>query len=211
MILIKNCGLKRAQEIALAAATGASFVGLVYHPSSPRHLELPVMAALAATIPPPVKSVVVLVNPSDATLDVILKHFRPDYWQVHGITDAERITAIKEHTGIPVIAGVSVKTSEDILPAHHLATAADSILFDTRHDTLAGGSGEAFDWSLLTGINLPVPWFLAGGLTAENVARAIGITGAKAVDVSSGIEARPGEKSLEKIAAFNKAVLEPRA
>jgi phosphoribosylanthranilate isomerase len=210
MILIKNCGLKQAEEVALAAATGASFVGLVYHPSSPRHLELPVMAALAASIAPPVKSVVVLVNPSDAILDAILKHFRPDYWQVHGVHDAERIAAIKKTTGIPVIAGVSVKTSEDIAHAYHLATAADNILFDTRHDSLAGGSGEAFDWSLLTGIYLPVPWFLAGGLTAENVVRAIRITGAKAVDVSSGIESQPGKKSLEKIAAFNKAVLETR-
>ena len=207
MISIKNCGLKRPEEITHAAATGASFVGLVHHADSPRHLDITAMAALAAFIPQNVYCVVVLVNPEDALLDSILTHFRPDYWQIHGMRDAARIAAIKQRTGTQVISAISVSTAQDIIRGQELAATADMLLFDTKHETLPGGSGETFDWGVLAGLSLPLPWFLAGGLTAENVARAMRVTGAQAVDVSSGIEDRPGEKSLEKIAAFNRAVL----
>ncbi|MFO0069019.1 MAG: phosphoribosylanthranilate isomerase [Alphaproteobacteria bacterium] len=211
MIRIKNCGLRHPSEIEAAAASGATFVGLVHHATSPRHLTLEAMSALASHIHAPVQSVVVLVDPSDAILQSITTKFLPDYWQIHGLTDAMRLREIHEITKIPVIAAVAVAEAKDIAQAQSLTTAASMLLFDTKHEALAGGGGKAFDWELLSGLRLDVPWFLAGGLTAENVTTAIRITGAKLVDVSSGIESRPGEKSLEKIAAFNRAVLQTKA
>ena len=208
MIRIKNCGLKHPKEIEVAAASGAAFVGLVHHAASPRHLTLEAMSALASHIYAPLQSVVVLVNPEAALLQSITNQFRPDYWQIHGVTDVTRLRNIRETTDIPVIAAVSVAQASDIAQAQSLTSAASMLLFDTKHEALAGGGGKSFDWQLLRGLKLDFPWFLAGGLTAENVSAAIRITGAKLVDVSSGIESRPGEKSLEKIAAFNRAVIE---
>jgi phosphoribosylanthranilate isomerase len=211
MIRIKNCGLKHPSEIEAAAASGASFVGLVHHVASPRHLSIEAMAALVSHISEPLQSVVVLVNPDATLLQSITEKFRPDYWQIHGVSDVARLRDIRESTGIPVIAAVAVAEKKDIAQAKSLASTAAMLLFDTKHEALAGGGGKAFDWQLLRGLRLDVPWFLAGGLTPENVAAAIRITGASLVDVSSGIESRPGEKSLEKIAAFNRAVLETQA
>jgi phosphoribosylanthranilate isomerase len=211
MIRIKNCGLKHPSEIEAAAASGASFVGLVHHATSPRHLSIEAMAALASHIRAPLQSVVVLVNPDAALFQSITEKFRPDYWQIHGVSDVARLRDIRETTEIPVIAGIAVAEAKDIAQAKSLSSAAAMLLFDTKHEALAGGAGKAFDWQLLRGLRLDVPWFLAGGLTSENVAAAIRITGATLVDVSSGIESRPGEKSLEKIAAFNRAVLETQA
>ncbi len=200
-VQIKNCGLRRAEEIQQAHATGASFVGFVHHPASPRHLALDAIRTLIAATPSGLHSVVVTVDPPDALVAAITA-LQPAYLQVHQVT-AERLLALKTHTDLPIIAGVGMQAATDMAQATALETAAAHVLLDAKES----GSGQPFDWSLLTPMPLQKPWFLAGGLTVGNVGVALARTAAPMVDVSSGIEDAPGKKSLEKIAAFNRAVL----
>jgi phosphoribosylanthranilate isomerase len=202
---IKNCGLTTPSAIACAVSTSANFVGFVHHTASPRHLTAEQIAALYAHVPPGVACVIVLVDPSD---DMLASLPKPDFWQITGVSDPARIAAIHAATGVPVITAIRVRSAEDIAPASALEAVSAHLLFDTYHPQEAGGTGHAFDWSLLKNLSLSKPWFLAGGLNADNVADAIRRTHAPMVDVSSGLEDAPGIKSLEKIAAFNKAVLE---
>lgn len=203
MIRIKNCGLRTPADIEQAARTGAHFIGFVHHAASPRHLPLPDMAALLLQAPRAMHRVVVLSNPSDALLDDIRTLVTADYLQVHGV-DAARAAMISERTHLPLILGVAMRGPDDLARAHALEPLAEYLLLDAPES----GSGHAFDWSMLAGVRFAKPWFLAGGLTPANVADAIRLTHAPMVDVSSGIEARPGVKSAEKIAAFNRAVLD---
>ena len=201
---IKNCGLTTPSAIACAVSTGANFVGFVHHTASPRHLVPDQISALYAHVPPDVARVIVLVDPGD---DIFASLPKPDFWQITGVSDPARITTIHETTGIPVITAIRVRTVEDLKNVTVLEAVSAHLLFDAYHETEAGGTGESFDWSLLTNLSLSKPWFLAGGLNTDNVADAIRSTHAPIVDVSSGIEDAPGIKSLEKIAAFNAAVL----
>ena len=202
---IKNCGLKTPESIDQALATGASYVGFVYYPSSPRHIELAQMAKLAAHARGRIKTVAVTVDPDDALVDDIAQNVRPDFLQVHKV-DRERTSAIAARSKLPLIIGVGIRSAADVALARTLEPLATHLLLDNQHS----GSGQAFDWQLIKAMGLSKPWFLAGGLTIENVAEAIRATQAPMVDVSSGLEDSPGNKSLEKIAAFNAAVLNAR-
>ena len=204
MTLIKNCGLKTVMDMETAATTGASFIGFVHHAASVRHLEIPEMAALHIQKPATVKSAVVMVSPTDSLLDEITSIIRPDYLQIHKV-DAGRAAMISERTRLPLIIGIAMREPADLELAHTLEPLAAHLLLDAPES----GSGKAFDWGMLAGVHFAKPWFLAGGLTAQNVQEAMRITHAPMVDVSSGIEDAPGHKSLEKIAAFNRAVLHP--
>ena len=204
MVKIKNCGLSTPETLLKAVRNSASYIGFVHHPGSPRHVNGVQMARLGLRMPDEVKMVIVLVDPSDALLAELPS---PDFWQIHGVDDPARIHAIQQQTGIPVISAIRVRTVADIANAYRMEEVSAHVLFDAYHSEQAGGAGITFDWSLLSGISLAKPWFLAGGLTAENVAEALRITKAPMVDVSSGIETAPGIKSEEKIAAFNTAVL----
>jgi phosphoribosylanthranilate isomerase len=206
---IKNCGLSTPESIDQAANTGASFVGFVHHAKSPRHLELPAMAALIAHTRKhtQLKTVAVLVDPDDALLTSITREVEPDFIQLHDVGSPSRITDIREQWAASIITAISVRGPADLASVELLDAVSAHLLFDAK----SPGSGQPFDWSLLTHIKPRKPWFLAGGLTPENVAEAIRITRAPMVDVSSGIESAPGQKSLEKIAAFNRAVLQPAA
>lgn len=210
MTLIKNCGLRTAESIHEAARSGASFVGFVHHLASPRHVSIEQLRELSAQVPDQMGQVIVLVDPSNDLLDTILAEVRPHYLQLHRMQKPERIFDITERTGIPVITGMSIRGASDLSELDAFEAVSDHLLFDAFHPHHEGGSGQRFDWSLLNDIQPRKPWFLAGGLTAENVAEAIAATGAPMVDVSSGIEEMPGVKSLEKIAAFNRAVLHAR-
>lgn len=203
MTLIKNCGIRFASDLEVVASTGATFVGFVHYANSPRHLDLPAMAALQLHKPSVLKSVVVMNDPSDPVLDDVVSIIRPDYLQVHKV-DAGRAAMISERTRLPLILGVAMRQPSDLELAHQLEPIAEHLLLDAPES----GSGLAFDWNMLKHAHFQKPWFLAGGLTTENVAEAIRITGAPMVDVSSGIEDKPGHKSPEKIAAFNRAVLD---
>ncbi len=203
-IKIKNCGLKTPKAIACSVISGASFIGFVHHASSPRHLAPSEISALYPHVPKEVSKVLVLVDPTDALLDSLPA---PDFWQIHGVSDPKRIAAIHQRTRIPVISGMRVRSVEDIALAKALDAVSIHLLFDAYHEQEMGGSGLTFDWSLLSSFTPTRPWFLAGGLTAQNVTEAIRTTHAPMVDVSSGLEESAGIKSLEKIAAFNAAVL----
>ena len=202
--LIKNCGLSTAQAIDHAALTGARFVGFVHHEKSPRHVAIEAMAALVAHArAQQLQTVAVTIDPDDALLERIAREVKPDYIQLHDVGSPARISEMRVAHGIPIITAVAVHTLADLAPIELLEAASEHILFDAK----SPGSGVPFDWTLLKTIRMRKPWFLAGGLTPENVAEAIRITHAPMVDVSSGLEDAPGHKSLEKIAAFNAAVL----
>lgn len=206
-MLIKNCGLRTASAVDTAIASGAQFLGFVFHPASPRHLQINEAAMLCRTLPAHVKRVAVMVNPTDDALRTLLSQWRPDYVQLHGDESPQRVQAVREHSGLHIIKALGVATTADVTRANDYVSVADMLLFDTKHLDLPGGSGQSFDWSLLAGLSLPLPWFLSGGLHVGNVAEALRITGARAVDVSSGIEAARGVKDAQKIIAFNHTAL----
>lgn len=205
--LIKNCGLKTVETIERAAETGANFIGFVHYPPSPRHLTIEEGKALKAHVPVGVRLVAVMVNPSDDILDHVAEHWTPDLLQIHAVADPARLKMIKERYKLPLILGWPVNSGSDIRATDSYHHIVDYILLDTPKEGEHGGTGQSFDWSILTREHPIIPWFLAGGLDVSTVHNAIALTHAPAVDVSSGLEDKPGVKSLEKIAAFNRAVL----
>jgi phosphoribosylanthranilate isomerase len=204
MTKIKNCGLKTAEALERSILTGASYVGFVHHEKSPRHVSIPAMAELVARAASRIKTVAVLVNPTEALLDEVMAA-ATDYIQIHAVANPARIQAIAAYTGKPIITAIAVNSAHDLALAATLEELSAHLLFDAAH----AGSGIAFDWTLLRNLPLKRPWFLAGGLTINNVAAAIRTTQAPMVDVSSGLEdpMGSGNKSLEMIADFNQAVL----
>lgn len=205
---IKNCGLSTEASIAEAAATGAQLIGFVHHPASPRHLAWEQGKALRTAIPQSIAMVAVLVDPSDNLLEQAIQAWSPAMLQLHAIADAQRLHAIRARYALPIILGWPVASTADIAATDAYHGVVDYLLLDKKKSGEHGGTGESFDWQLPAQRPPALPWFLAGGLTPENVAEAIAVTRPYGVDVSSGIESSPGVKSLEKIAAFNRAVLD---
>jgi phosphoribosylanthranilate isomerase len=204
----KICGLSTTATLDAAVAGGASHVGLVFFPASPRNVPFDLAAALAARTPAAVGRVGVFVDPDDALLDRAVEAGRLDALQLHRVTPA-RSAAIAARFGREVWAAVPVRTRADLDAAHSFAGAAHRILFDAKTPAgaaLPGGMGLRFDWALLDGFRHSLPWALSGGLDPDNVGEAIRRTGAPLVDVSSGVESAPGVKDVDKIAAFLKAV-----
>lgn len=207
---IKICGLSTPETLDAALGAGATHVGFVHFPKSPRHVDFDRMAQLAARVPSHVAKVAVLVDPDDATLDTLAATKQLDALQLHGHEPPERLAAIR--TRFPALAlwkAAQVKAQADIIAANAWGGVADLILFDAKTpDTanLPGGMGLRFDWKLLRSYRAHGPWGLSGGLDPANVAEAIRITGAPLVDISSGVESAPGIKDVDKIAAFCKAV-----
>jgi len=204
-VTAKICGLSTPETLDAAIAGGASHVGFVFFPPSPRNVGFDQARALAARVPGHVGKIGVFVDPDDALLQAALATGL-DAVQLHKVTP-ERAAAIRSRA--PVWAAVAVKTRADLDAARPFAGAADRILFDAKTPdsaALPGGMGLRFDWTLLQGYRHAQPWALSGGLDPANVAEAIGITGAGLVDVSSGVESRSGVKDVDKIAAFLKAV-----
>ena len=202
----KICGLTRPEDVDAAGAAGASHVGFVFYERSPRHLSLERAAALAARVPSGVMRVALTVDAGDAALDALLAAVPVEMVQLHGAETPERAAAIRRR--IPVMKALGVREAADLAAVDAYADVADMILVDAKPapGALPGGNGEAFDWALLTGRRWPVPWMLAGGLDAANVAEAVRVTGAPCVDVSSGVEAAPGVKDAARIAAFAEAL-----
>ncbi|WP_193140579.1 MULTISPECIES: phosphoribosylanthranilate isomerase [unclassified Meridianimarinicoccus] len=207
-IRVKICGLTREQDMEAAVSAGASFVGLVFFPKSPRHVQIDTARKLALTVPPGVAKVALTVNAEDALLDAILDEVPLDILQLHGSESPERVAALRSRSGLPVMKAVGVAEAADLAALDTYGRVADMLLVDAKPPkgaALPGGNGLAFDWRLLTGRRWPVPWMLAGGLQADNVAEAIRLTGAPMVDVSSGVESAPGLKDAARIAAFVQA------
>ncbi|MDZ7895116.1 MAG: phosphoribosylanthranilate isomerase [Sphingobium sp.] len=208
-IAIKTCGLSTAQTLGTAITHGASHVGFVHFARSPRHVDIAQMAALAAHVPGHVAKVAVLVDPDDDLISRLTGSGAVDILQLHGKETPERVAAVARLSALPVWKAVSVKTRADLQAGNAYAGAADLLLYDAKTPdgaALPGGMGLRFDWTLLRDFRPPLRWGLSGGLSPENVAEAIRISGTDMVDVSSGIESAPGVKDVDKIAAFCKAV-----
>ena len=205
MIEVKICGLTDPDAVAAAAGGGARYLGFVFYPPSPRALSPERAAALAALAPAGCLTVGVLVDPDDALLDEILGRVALDALQIHAVSPA-RVAAIKAATGRRVITALSVAEPRDLAPVADHAAVADMLLFDARPPPvpgmLPGGNGLSFDWRLLQGLAVDRPWLLSGGLSAANLEAAVRLCGARAVDVSSGVEDRPGHKDPARIRRF---------
>lgn len=204
---VKICGLTTLAALAAAIEGGADYVGFVFFAKSPRHLDLTTARELAAAARGRAKIVALLVDPSDKEVAEVVANVAPDIVQLHGSETPERVAAIRAQAGRAVMKAIKVETAADSGEALRYANAADAILFDAKAPKGApvpGGNGIAFDWRVLDEVRgrLTRPWMLSGGLNPDNVAEAIRLTGAPAVDVSSGVETRPGEKSVALIAKF---------
>ena len=205
---VKICGLRTPEAVAAAVDAGASYVGFVFFPKSPRHLSYAQAATLAKSVPDDVVKVALTVNADDAALSEMLTEVPVDMLQLHGAETPERVAEVKAKFGLPVMKAVGVAEASDLRALKEYAAVADLLLVDAKPpkgSALPGGNAVAFDWRLIAGFEWSVPWMLAGGLTPENVATAVELTGATMVDVSSGVESAPGVKDLNKIAAFVKA------
>lgn len=206
---VKICGIRTAETMAVALQAGADDVGLVLFPPSPRNVSLEEASALARQARGRARIVALTVDADDALLASIVETVQPELLQLHGNETPDRVSEIRRRYGIPVMKAIKVATSEDAAEALAYAAVADLILFDARPPKGAdrpGGHGAVFDWHALDGVKDEVPYMLSGGLTPENVAEAIRATGTGAVDVSSGVESRPGVKDPERIRAFITAV-----
>lgn len=201
---VKICGLNSPE--AVRAAATADYAGFVFYARSPRNVLPAQAAALAAELPRQVRRVALLVDADDGFLRAMLDTFRPDLLQLHGNETPERVAAIKQSFGIPVMKAIAIRQAEDVAKAAAYTKTADRLLFDAkppeRADALPGGNAISFDWTLLAGQTFALPTMLSGGLTAANVAEAARISGVGAVDVSSGVEDAPGKKNPMKIKDF---------
>jgi len=205
---VKICGLSTPESVKAAVNAGATYVGFVFFSKSPRHLTYEQAAVLAKSVPEGVVKVALTVNADDAALAEMLAEVPVDMLQLHGGETPERVAEVKAKFGLPVMKAVGVAEASDLQALKDYATVADQLLVDAKPpkgSALPGGNAVAFDWRLIAGFEWTVPWMLAGGLTPENVAAAMDLTGATMVDVSSGVESAPGVKGLDKIAAFVKA------
>ena len=204
-VRVKICGITSQQLMRDVGNAGAQYAGLVFFEKSPRNLSLDKARSIALEAPTGLAKVALLVNPSDRFLDSLTTTVPLDMIQLHGSETPERVSEIKQKTGLPVMKSIGVAEKDDLKKLEVYATVADQLMVDAKpakDAILPGGNGYAFDWSLLQGQRWTGPWMLAGGLNLENVAQAIAITGTQQIDVSSGVEIRPGEKDKQKINAF---------
>ncbi len=204
MLEVKVCGLTDASALAAAAAGGARYLGFVFYPPSPRSLSPERAAGLAKQAPAGCRTVGVLVDPSDAELGELLGLVPLDALQLHGAETPARVATIKATTGRTVIKALKIAGRGDLAAVQAYAEVADLLLFDAKplRAPLPGGNGETFDWELLKGLEATRPWLLSGGLSAANLETAVRVSGARAVDVSSGVEDRPGHKDPARIRRF---------
>lgn len=212
-VAVKICGLTRPEDLCAVAEAGARYAGLVFFAKSPRNLSLESARALALAAPAGLAKVALTVDADDSFLDALLAEVPLDMLQLHGHESPARVAEIKARTGLPVMKAVGIAAEEDLAAIDTYSTVADQLLIDAKPPkdaALPGGNGLAFDWRLLQGRKYWTrPWMLAGGLTPETVAEAMRLTGARQVDVSSGVEDAPGLKSAAKIAAFCAAAAAP--
>ena len=204
---IKICGLSQPDMLEAALEAGAAYVGLVFYEPSPRNVTIAQAQALAEIARGRAAIVALTVDAPDALLRDISRQVRPDFLQAHGSETPDRVREMTELTGLPVIKAIKIREAKDVGDARDYAGVAAMILFDARApdalaDALPGGNGIAFDWTLLKGENGGTPFMLSGGLDCSNIAEAIRVTGAPAVDVSSGVERAPGVKDAALIRKF---------
>lgn len=204
-VSVKICGLRNLADVRAVSQAGAAYAGFVFFAKSPRHLTLEEALPLALAAPPGLAKVALIVNADNAFLDELTQKVPLDMLQLHGAETPRRVAEIKSRYGLPVMKAVGVAGIDDLPRLESYLSVADQILVDAkppRDAELPGGNGLTFDWRLIAGRRWPIPWMLAGGLTPQTVAEAVRVTGARQVDVSSGVERALGVKDAEKISAF---------
>lgn len=202
---VKICGLKTRESVTAAVDAGAAYVGFNFVQRSKRYVDIETARDLAADIRPGVAKVGLVLDADDEMLDAINARVPLDMIQLHGDETPERVAEVKARYGLPVMKAIGIADEADLEKLDSFATVADQVLVDAKPPEatdLPGGTGLTFDWRLIANRRWPVPWMLAGGLTPENVAQAIALTGAKQVDVASGVESAPGVKDADMIRAF---------
>ncbi|MCG7493327.1 phosphoribosylanthranilate isomerase [Thalassobius sp. Cn5-15] len=207
---VKICGLRQPDHVELAGRLGAAYVGFVFFPKSPRNVSVAEARELAWAAPVGLAKVALVVNADDATLDAINDDVAIDMWQLHGSESPERVAEVKARYGLPVMKAVGIATEADVVQIDRYSDVADQLLIDAKAPKgadLPGGNGLSFDWQLVKRKYWSLPWMLAGGLTPDNVGRAQNLTGARQVDVSSGVETAPGVKDPALMDAFLRAAL----
>ncbi|MEP1537165.1 MAG: phosphoribosylanthranilate isomerase [Paracoccaceae bacterium] len=204
-VSVKICGIKELAHLDVLAKAGARYVGFVFFEKSPRFVSLDAARSLSLATPTGIAKVALVVNADDAQLDTLASTVPLDMLQLHGTETPERVAEIKARYGLPVMKAVGVADADDVAALDRYAKVADQLLVDAKppkHSELPGGNGLAFDWKLIAGRRWSVPWMLAGGLVPDNVGEAIKLTGARQIDVSTGVESAPGEKDPNLIKAF---------
>jgi phosphoribosylanthranilate isomerase len=205
-VAAKICGLSSEVAVEAAIVGGAAYVGFVFYLPSPRAVSLARAGELCAAVPASVRRVALFVDADDAAIEAVLEAAPIDILQFHGAETPERVAQAKRRFGRDIMKAISIAGPEDVETAQRYEEVADLLLFDAkpprRADALPGGNGLVFDWRLIAGREWRLPWMLSGGLTAELLPAAVRISGAQAVDVSSGVERRPGDKDPGKIRAF---------
>jgi phosphoribosylanthranilate isomerase len=207
--LVKICGLNSHEALDAALAAGADLVGFVRYPRSPRHVSLDEGRALSGHAKGKALRVALTVDPDDRELEDIVAEIDPDILQLHGEETRERVAEVRARFGRPVMKAVGIAEEGDLTQIQTYGAVADRLLLDAKPpktaEALPGGNGLSFDWRLVAALDPGLPFMLSGGLAPDNVAAAIELTGARALDVSSGVERRPGEKDPEKIERFVRA------
>jgi phosphoribosylanthranilate isomerase len=205
MVRVKICGVRTVTEVAAVATAGAAYVGFNFFPKSPRLVSIGAARAAALAAPPGLAKVALVVDADDATLDAIVAAVPLDMLQLHGRETPARVAEVRARHGLPVMKAAGLGGPDDLPALAAFEVVADQILVDAKPpkgSVLPGGNGVAFDWRLIAGRRWTRPWMLAGGLTPQNVAEAVRLTGARQVDVASGVEASPGVKDAALIRAF---------
>jgi phosphoribosylanthranilate isomerase len=205
-VAVKICGLSSAAAVEAAVAGGAAYIGFVFYPPSPRSIDPARAGALCALAPAATKRVALFVDADDEAIAAVLDAAPIDILQFHGRESPDRVADAKRRFGRAVMKAIAIAGAQDVDAARHYEDVADLLLFDAkpprRAGALPGGNGLAFDWQLIAGRTWRLPWMLSGGLTAELLPQAVRVSGAAVVDVSSGVERRPGDKDPDKIRAF---------
>lgn len=202
---IKICGLKTPEALDAALVGGASHVGFIFFPKSPRNIEPAAAGALRGAAKGRALAVAVTVDADDASLDAIVAAMAPDLLQLHGKETPDRVAEVKARYGLPVMKALSVSQPADLEAAAAYAGVADRLLFDAKPpkgSELPGGNGVSFDWTILRALPAGTDYLLSGGLNAGNVGEAIRLASPPGLDISSGVESAPGVKDVSLIRAF---------
>jgi phosphoribosylanthranilate isomerase len=201
---IKICGVRDADTVIATANAGATHVGFNFVRSSPRFISLQKVKGVAGLAPASLTRVALFADALDHEYEDVIRGIRPQLLQLHGRENPERVAFIRKRFGVPVVKAIAVADADDVREGlQKFESVCDQLLFDAKSpDGSSGGKGKRFDWSLLSGVQISKPWMLSGGLTPANVAEAIRVSGARGVDVSSGVESEPGIKDSKLITSF---------
>lgn len=203
-LIVKICGIKTSEILEAAIEAGADMVGFMHFHRSPRHVDLEGLQLLISEARGRVETCVVLVNPDNSCVMEVAA-LSPDWIQLHGPETPHRVETIRDEAGIAILKAIGIANSEDVAGVASFADAADRLLLDTKAPKGAerpGGLGVQFDWALLKALDPSLPFMLSGGLTPQNVGKAIMSVKPMGVDVSSGVETAPGDKDASLISAF---------